>query len=65
MAAGHKYLVDQVVELSGANESGFNGEFRVLSVTSTNVVMGLDNGTPSAASATGTLSMKIPELAGS
>lgn len=62
VAAGHKYLVDQVVELSGANESGFNGEFRVLSITSTNVVMGLDNGTPSAASATGTLSMKIPSL---
>ncbi|WP_320152564.1 hypothetical protein [uncultured Tolumonas sp.] len=62
VAAGHKYLVDQVVELSGANESGFNGEFRVLSVTSTNVVVGLDNGTPAAASATGTLSMKIPSL---
>lgn len=62
VAAGHKYLVDQVVELSGANESGFNGEFRVLSITSTNVVMGLDNGTPSAANATGTLSMKIPSL---
>lgn len=62
VAAGHKYLVDQVVELSGANESGFNGEFRVTSITSTTVVMGLDNGTPSAASATGILSMKIPSL---
>lgn len=62
VAAGHKYLVDQIVELSGANESGFNGEFRVTSITSTTVVMGLDNGTPSAASATGTLSMKIPSL---
>lgn len=62
VAAGHKYLVDQVVELSGANESGFNGEFRVVSITSTAVVVGLDNGTPAAASATGTLSMKIPAL---
>lgn len=62
VAAGHKYLVDQVIALSGANESGFNGEFRVLSVTSTTVVVGLDNGTPSAASATGTLSMNIPSL---
>lgn len=62
VAAGHKYLVDQVVGISGANESGFNGEFRVLSVTSTTVVMGLDNGTPSAASVTGTLSMNIPSL---
>ncbi len=62
VAAGHKYLADQIVGISGANESGFNGEFRVLSVTSTTVVMGLDNGTPSAASATGTLSMNIPSL---
>lgn len=62
VAAGHKYLVDQVIELSGANESGFNGEFRVLSVTSTTVVMGLDNGTPSAVNATGSLSLNIPSL---
>lgn len=62
VAAGHKYLADQIVEISGANESGFNGEFRVLSTTSTTVVMGLDNGTPAAASATGTLSMNIPSL---
>lgn len=62
VAAGHKYLSDQIVGISGANESGFNGEFRVLSVTSTTVVMGLDNGTPSAANATGTLSMNIPSL---
>ncbi len=62
VSAGHKYLVDQVIELSGANESGFNGEFRVLSVTSTTVVMGLDNGTPSAVNATGSLSLNIPSL---
>ncbi len=62
VAAGHKYLVDQIIELSGANESGFSGEFRVTSTTSTTVVMGLDNGTPSASSATGSLSMKIPSL---
>lgn len=62
VVAGHKYLVDQIVGISGANESGFNGEFRVLSVTSTTVVMGLDNGTPSVANATGSLSMNIPSL---
>lgn len=62
VAAGHKYLVDQIIGISGANESGFNGEFRVLSITSTTVVMGLDNGTPTAGSATGTLSMNIPSL---
>ncbi len=62
VAAGHKYLADQIVGISGANESGFNGEFRVLSVTSTTVVMGLDNGTPSSSNATGALSMNIPSL---
>jgi len=59
---GHKYLVGQIVAVAGANEAGFNGEFRVVSVTSTTVVVGLDNGTPAASSATGTLSMNIPSL---
>lgn len=62
VAAGHKYLVDQVIEISGAVESGFNGEFRVLSVTSTNIVMGIDNGAPSSSSATGSISIKTPSL---
>jgi len=62
VAAGHKYLVDQIVGVSGANESGFNGEYRVVSITTTTVVMGVDNGTPSAANATGSLSMNIPSL---
>jgi len=62
VAAGHKFLTGQIIELSGANEANFNGEYRVTSITSTTVVVGLDNGTPAASSATGTLSMKIPSL---
>ncbi len=62
VAAGHKFLKDQIIELSGANEANFNGEYRVTAITSTTVVVGLDNGTPAASSATGTLSMKIPSL---
>lgn len=61
-ATTHAYLVDQIIEVSGANESGFNGEFRVVSVTSNKLVLALDNGTPAAATATGTLTIKIPSL---
>ena len=58
----HKYLVDSVVLVSGANEAQYNGEFRVKSVTTTTVVCATDNGTPVANSATGTLAMKVPSL---
>ena len=61
-SAAHKYLVDSVVLASGANEAQYNGEFRVKSVTTTTVVCATDNGTPVAASATGTLAMKVPSL---
>lgn len=60
--SGHTYQQYQVIELSGANESGFNGEFRVMKVTTTTVECALDNGVPSATSATGSLSAKIPSL---
>lgn len=60
--SGHTYQQYQVIELSGANESGFNGEFRVMKVTTTTVECALDNSVPSATSATGSLSAKIPPL---
>lgn len=62
LSSTHAYLKDSIIEVSGANEAGFNGEFRVRSVTSTKVVLGLDNGTPAVANATGTLAIKIPSL---
>lgn len=61
-ASAHAYQIDQIVESSGWNESAFNGEFRVKSVTSTTVTVGLDNGTPTVTSATGSGSVKIPGL---
>ncbi len=33
ISAGHQYLVDQVVLISGADQAGYNGEFRVLGTT--------------------------------
>ena len=60
--SGHTYQQYQVIEISGANESGFNGQFRVMKVTTTTVECALDNGIPSASAATGSLSAKIPGL---
>lgn len=62
ISSGHKYQIDQIVSIYGAVESGFNGEYRVLSITNTTVVFGLDNGTPSATSASGVIGIKIPSL---
>lgn len=62
LSSGHAYLKDSIIEVSGANEAGFNGEFRVQSITTNTVVVWLDNGTPGAASATGDLAIKIPSL---
>lgn len=62
VAAGHKYLQDSIINIAGANEAGYNGEFRVVSVTSTTVVLACDNGVPSSSSATGTLSISYPSL---
>jgi hypothetical protein len=35
VTTGHSYLKDQVVLIEGANESAYNGQFRVLAVTAT------------------------------
>lgn len=62
MSATHSYLKDQVIESSGWTDAAFNGEFRVKAVTATTVTVGLDNGTPTVTSATGSGSVKIPGL---
>ena len=62
ISAGHTYQKYQVINITGANESGFNGNFRITKVTSNTFDVALDNGTPSAASATGTMTAKIPGL---
>ena len=61
-ASAHAYQKWQIIESSGWNEAAFNGEFRVKSVTSTTVTVGLDNGTPTVTSATGSGTVKIPGL---
>lgn len=61
IAAGHSYLQDSVVEVSGATPTAYNGEFRVKKVTATELWLPLDGGNPGMA-ASGTLSIKVAPL---
>lgn len=61
IAAGHAYLPDSVVEVSGASPAAYNGEHRVKKVSSTEVWIELDGGNPGSA-ASGAMSMKVAPL---
>lgn len=60
ISAGHLYLVDQWVVVSGANETEYNGEVQVLSTTAAAFTYAI-TGTP-AALATGTVTVKVAPL---
>jgi hypothetical protein len=45
IAGGHGYWVDQVIAVAGADQAAYNGEFRVLSITTTTLTYALE-GTP-------------------
>ena len=57
---GHLYQVDQVVLIAGANQTEYNGEFRITGVTSLEFTFAV-TGTP-VTPATGTLSAKVASL---
>lgn len=59
-ATAHGYRVNQVVEIAGANEAGYNGQFTVLSVSTLAFTYAVDSGL--AATATGTLTAKVAPL---
>lgn len=59
-SAAHGYAVNDVVALSGANESAWNGEFRVLTAATNSFTVAIDSAV--AATATGTMSVKIAPL---
>lgn len=59
-ATAHGYRVNQVVEIAGANEAGYNGQFPVLSVSALSFTFAVDAGL--AATATGTLTAKVAPL---
>jgi len=58
--AAHGYNVNDVIKISGANESAWNNEFRVLTVDTNSLTFAISSGTTSPA--TGTLSCKIAPL---
>ncbi len=58
--AGHTFLKDQIIEITGANEAEYLGEHRVMQVSSTEAWFELE--APAAGPATGTISMKTPGL---
>ena len=62
ITTGHSYLKDQVVLIEGANETAYNGQFRIISVTSTTFSYAV-NGTPASPATTATsLSAKVAPL---
>lgn len=62
VSGGHGFLDKQVVEVAGANESEYNGTFRITYVSSTvfTYVMSADPG----GSGTGTITAKLPAVGG-
>jgi hypothetical protein len=62
ITAGHGYRVGQCITVAGANESAYNGEFLVTSVTSNNVLYAI-TGTPASPATTGSsLTVKTSPL---
>ncbi|MFN3377056.1 MAG: hypothetical protein ACK40S_10955 [Burkholderiaceae bacterium] len=57
---GHSYQVGQVIAIAGANEAAYNGEFRVLSTTSTTFTFAIAGAPPSPA--TGTITARVAPL---
>ncbi len=58
-ASAHGYSVNQYVTVAGANQSGYNGTFRVVSVPSTvTFTMAVDSGTTSPATGTITVTKR-------
>ncbi|CAB4130347.1 hypothetical protein UFOVP116_397 [uncultured Caudovirales phage] len=56
----HKYQVNQVLLISGANETEFNGEVRVLSVTTNTFTFTIVTSAPT--TATGSIAVKVAPL---
>lgn len=61
-ATAHGYAVNQVVNISGANETEYNGDFFVVSATTNDLTITV-SGAP-ASPATGTITCKTPPLPG-
>lgn len=63
ISGGHAYLKYSILTIAGANESGFNGDVRILTVTSTTFTY-TPLSTPSASTATGTVTSNVTPIGG-
>lgn len=59
--AAHGYMIDQVIEVAGADQDEFNGEWRVESMT-TDTFSYVVTTTPTVGTATGTITSRVPPL---
>lgn len=57
----HNFLQYQVIKISGANQSEYNGEHRILTITTNTITFAVDT-TPSITTATGTITCSLPPL---
>lgn len=60
--SAHNYLQYQVIKISGANQTEFNGEHRILTVPNANTITFELSAVPSATTATGTITSSLPSL---
>lgn len=58
----HKFLQHQVIKITGANQTEFNGEYRIQQVPTTSTLVFELNVIPSTSIATGTISCSLPPL---
>lgn len=58
-SSAHGYVVHQVVNISGANEADYNGNFRITSVTTNTLTFELASGVTPTTPATGTFASKV------
>lgn len=61
ISSGHKYLVDSVILVSGANESGYVGEHRVTWASTTQLKVEMPTA-PTVNTATGAITVKVAPL---
>ncbi|WP_421317574.1 hypothetical protein [Aeromonas sp. 700377] len=61
-SGGHAYLQDSVIQVDGVSPAAYNGEHRVMQVSTTQVWFEIDGGNPGAAGSGAAMTMKVAPL---
>ncbi|WP_429111643.1 hypothetical protein [Aeromonas veronii] len=61
-SGGHAYQQDSVIQVDGVSPAAYNGEHRVMQVSSTQVWFEIDGGNPGAAGSGAAMTMKVAPL---